>query len=143
MSETHSQHHTHITPLSIYLGVGGALIVLTAVTVAVALVDFGDLVGLPQLNIIVALGIATVKASLVALFFMHLLYDSKIYSFALVTGLLMLFIFIGLTMADTLTRESLNEVEGGTIQNNAAMYETKEYKERAAEHKEHGHAGEH
>ena len=62
--------HEHVTPLSVYLGIFGALMVLTAVTVAVAFVDLGSL------NILVALGVAVFKASLVVLYFMHLKYAS-------------------------------------------------------------------
>ena len=65
-----SEHH-HITPLKIYLRVAGILFFLTAVTVWVSYVDLGFL------NIVVALLIAGTKASIVALFFMHLLWDDK------------------------------------------------------------------
>ena len=62
----------HVLPLKVYLGVAAALLFLTVVTVAVSVVDFGHLVGMPALNLIVALAIATLKASLVAAIFMHL-----------------------------------------------------------------------
>ena len=64
-----SEHH--ITPLKTYLAVAGTLFFLTAVTVWVSYFDFGSF------NIIIAMGVATMKASIVALFFMHLLWDDK------------------------------------------------------------------
>lgn len=57
----------HIIPMLVYLAIGGALLVMTLVTVAVSFIDLGFL------NILVALAIATFKALLVAFFFMHLL----------------------------------------------------------------------
>jgi len=56
----------------LYLGVFAALLVLTGVTVAVAFVDLGH-----GFNIALALVIATLKASLVGLFFMHLKWERK------------------------------------------------------------------
>jgi cytochrome c oxidase subunit 4 len=56
-----SEHH--ITPLKTYLVIAGALFCLTAITVWVSYFDFGSL------NIIIAMGVATFKATLVALFF--------------------------------------------------------------------------
>ena len=57
--DAHAHHadlgHEHVTPLSVYFGIFGALMVLTAVTVAVAWVNLGSL------NILVALGVARVQ----------------------------------------------------------------------------------
>lgn len=62
----------HIVPRSIYLGVLSALLVLTVITVAVSRFDFGSM------NLVVAMAVASVKAMLVALFFMHLKYENPI-----------------------------------------------------------------
>jgi cytochrome c oxidase subunit 4 len=72
--------------------------VLTAVTVYVSYVDVG------MFNIVVAMGVASVKATLVALFFMHLKFEDGItWGFALFPiGLL--FLLIGMTIVDTFTR---------------------------------------
>ena len=74
--DAHAHHadlgHEHVTPLSVYFGIFGALMALTAITVAVAWVNLGSL------NILVALGVAVFKASLVVLYFMHLKYSSKL-----------------------------------------------------------------
>jgi cytochrome c oxidase subunit 4 len=72
--------------------------VLTAVTVYVSYVDVG------MFNIVVAMGVASIKATLVALFFMHLKFEDGItWGFALFPiGLL--FLLIGMTIIDTFTR---------------------------------------
>jgi cytochrome c oxidase subunit 4 len=93
----------HIIPVKIYLAVASLLIVMTAVTVLVSFVDLG------AFNITVALAIASVKALLVAFFFMHLFWDNKIYLVVFSAGLLFLTIFLTLTMFDTETRGSINE----------------------------------
>ena len=74
--------HVHITPLWIYIGVFLALAALTGLTVWVRFS-----LQLPEKQaIIVALIIATVKGSLVAAFFMHLLSEKKlIYSVLVIT----------------------------------------------------------
>ncbi len=81
-----------------YYIVYAALIVLTVVTVLVSYVNLG------LMNVVVALIIASVKASLVALFFMHLKGEDRlVWGFALVP-LLFLSLIIGGTLIDTLLR---------------------------------------
>lgn len=81
-----------------YLAVGGALLVLTALTVAVSYVNLG------MMNVVIALVIASAKASLVALFFMHLRYENGlVWGFAL-TPLIFLVLIIGGTLSDNLFR---------------------------------------
>src|SRR5688500_12190680 len=63
--------HTHVVPPWLLLAVFAALIVLTFMTVAVTWVDFGR-----TANVWIALVIAAAKAGLVALYFMHLRWDS-------------------------------------------------------------------
>jgi cytochrome c oxidase subunit 4 len=96
--KTLEAHHpiAHVMPPKILLGVFAALIVLTAVTVVAATprFDFGSL------NLWIAMGIATIKASLVALYFMHLRYDSPFNGLVLVTALLFLALFLGVTLLD-------------------------------------------
>lgn len=84
----------HVMPMPVLVGVFLALLVLTFLTVAAAWVDLGPL------NLWIALGIATVKATLVALFFMHLLYDNRFNAFVFVVGLAFLALFISLTLMD-------------------------------------------
>lgn len=86
----------HPIPLPTLIGVFLALMVLTFVTVAATWIDLGDW------NLWVAMAIATAKAALVALYFMHLRYDNAFNSLLLVTALLFVLLFIGLTLMDTL-----------------------------------------
>jgi cytochrome c oxidase subunit 4 len=60
----------HILPRGLYAGILLTLLVLTIVTVAVSRFDFG------AWNLVVAMFVASIKATLVALFFMHLKYES-------------------------------------------------------------------
>jgi cytochrome c oxidase subunit IV len=100
--DAHASHadlgHEHVTPLSVYFGIFGALMALTAITVAVAWVNLGSL------NILVALGVAVFKASLVVLYFMHLKYSSKLTWVVVGAGLFWLTILLSILMADYLTR---------------------------------------
>ena len=107
----------HITPLRIYLGVGIALIVLTAITVSVAQIDLGGW------NAIVAVLIASIKATLVAFIFMHLWYDRKIFLVIFSVAILFLTIFIALTMFDILSRGAIDQTIAVPIEKKAGMYE--------------------
>lgn len=110
------QHQPHVMPLWVYLSVAGALLILTVVTVAASYVDFSGMSGIPSLNLIVAMLIATVKAGLVGLIFMHLLFDDKFYSFIFSTGLVVLGIFIILTLIDTERRGEIDPTVKSPIQ---------------------------
>ncbi len=115
-SDATTHDHPHITPLRTYVGIGAALLVLTVVTVLAAQVDLG------AWNIVVALLIATVKASLVAFIFMHLYYDNKLYFLVFVVSLAFLALLIGLSMADTERRADLYEEVGRPIREQAIIY---------------------
>ena len=67
MSDSHVDVSKHV---KLYIGVFVALAVLTVLTVAVSTVDFGG-----STNVVIALVIATCKASLVAAIFMHLKWE--------------------------------------------------------------------
>jgi len=114
MSQDNSHHH--ILPLSVYLTIGSILIVLTGVTVYVASIDFG------AYNLVIAMVIAGFKASLVALYFMHLKYDNKLYMITFLGALLFLAIFVIFTMFDTLRRDDIYEIKSGPIQSDAVIY---------------------
>ena len=68
--------------------------VLTAITVAVAYVNLG------AFNKVVALGIATFKATLVVLYFMHVKYSSRLTKLIVVSGFFFLASCLRLTMSD-------------------------------------------
>ena len=80
------------------IGVYAALVALTVITVLVSFVNLG------MMNVVVALLIASAKASLVALFFMHLKGESRlVWGFALVPIFFLLLILFG-TLMDTQLR---------------------------------------
>jgi cytochrome c oxidase subunit 4 len=95
-SDRHSGSH-----LSLYLGVFVALLGLTWLTVWVSGVDLG------VWNTPAALSIASLKASLVLLFFMHLWWSSRLTWIFAVAGLFFLLVLISLTLADFLSRDYL------------------------------------
>lgn len=102
-SHGHEEHHGevgHLVPARYLVATCLGLLVLTGVTVAVAKVDFAAY-GLPDMNIIIALAIAVVKASLVCLFFMHLFWDRPFNAFVLVGSIAFVGIMISFAMTDT------------------------------------------
>jgi caa(3)-type oxidase subunit IV len=99
-------HHHHIMPVPHALAVGGTLLFLTFVTVWVAGIDLG------RLNFLVAFAVATLKASLVALFFMNLLYDRRENGAIFATSFLFLAIFIVLTATDLFFRGNVYVPKG-------------------------------
>jgi len=106
----------HILPLNLYLAVGSALLVLTVITVTAAQIDFGEM------NLLIAMGIAVVKATLVAMFFMHLKYDNRIYMLVFSGSLLFLGVFIIFTMFDTLRRGDIYEEISEPFLKEAVIY---------------------
>jgi cytochrome c oxidase subunit 4 len=96
-AHAHSDDHglAHTMPLPLLFGVLGALLALTVATVAVTSFDLGA-----QGNLIVAMAIATVKAALVCVFFMHLLWDKKFNAVLFLTSVLFLILFLSMTTTD-------------------------------------------
>lgn len=88
----------HVITPKTYLLVFAALMVLTAITVWVAFIDWGIL------NTIIALVIAVTKATLVILMFMHVRYSSQLTRLVVGGGIFWLLLLITLTMSDYLTR---------------------------------------
>ena len=89
----------HVSPISLYITIFTALMVLTAVTVFAAFVDLG------QFNFLVAMLVAGFKASLVVWYFMHMKYQSHLTKLALAVGLFFLVILLGETMVDYASKE--------------------------------------
>ena len=96
----------HISPKSTYYAIFGALMLLTAITVAVAFINLGSF------NFPVAIGIAVMKATLVILFFMHAKYSSKLTKLFVGTAFFFLFILLTLSLTDYLSR-GWKTYEGG------------------------------
>ncbi len=85
----------HVMPVRILVGVFLALVLLTVLTVVATYFPTGSL------EIWISLGIATVKASLVAAYFMHLRYDNPLHAVLFAFGLLFVALFVGFTLLDT------------------------------------------
>ena len=83
-------HAQHSNSATIYVVVLGALLVLTGVTVGAAYVNFGS----SSINLIIAVLIATLKATLVAMFFMHLRHDPPLNAIIFVSSLIFLGLFL-------------------------------------------------
>lgn len=89
----------HIVSVKSYITIWLALLVLTGLTAGIAFVDLGPF------NTVVALVIATLKALLVVLIFMHVKYASdRLTKVVLVSALFWLFLLLGLSLADYTTR---------------------------------------
>jgi cytochrome c oxidase subunit 4 len=95
MSGPHGSEAMHVLSPRVLLGTAAALLCLTVATVAVSRVDFG------QLNVVVALGIAVAKATLVALFFMHLKYEKRFLSVVVAGAMAFAVFFVGFVVFDT------------------------------------------
>ena len=100
MSENNHEHH--IIPLGTYFKVFGALMALTVITVLTAQIDLGA-----TANIILAMIIATAKATLVLMFFMHLYYDNRTNLIFFLGSILFLVIFIVFTLIDIDYRDKI------------------------------------
>ena len=88
----------HIVSPKIYIAIFAALIVGTTVTVWAAFQNFGPF------NIVIALAIATFKATLVVLYFMHARYSSRRTHLVIISAIFWLAIMLSLTLSDYNTR---------------------------------------
>ena len=103
-TESHTQHsepHAHHGGPKIYTANLFALLFLTIITVAAASFNFGSA------NVVIALAIASIKATLVALFFMHLVWDKRTNAIIAIAGFLFLGIFLVFDFLDVTTRDGL------------------------------------
>jgi cytochrome c oxidase subunit 4 len=89
----------HIVSLKVYATIFLALMVGTALTVWAGLQDFPG-----KLNVIIALTIAVIKATLVVLYFMHVRYSSKLIWVIVTSALFWMVILFAFTFSDYLTR---------------------------------------
>jgi cytochrome c oxidase subunit 4 len=97
MSEP-NEHAHHIVGPGVYVAILFALLIGTALTVWASFIDLGFW------NPIIALAIATSKASLVVLFFMGVKYSSKLTKLTVFAGIFTFLILISLTLADYISR---------------------------------------
>lgn len=94
MSE-HTDNGVHVSSVRLLVVVLIALMIGTWLTVTATYFDLGSF------NIWIGLAIATVKAVLVALYYMHLRWDKPFNGFVFLTAFLFLGIFVGIAMMDT------------------------------------------
>jgi len=113
-SAGHDQHahddgavHSHISSARFYVGIFATLVVLTVLTVGISYIHLG------ALNLAVAIVIASIKASLVVMFFMHLRYDNRFNALIFVCSLMFIGVFFAYTLNDTGHRGEV-DVEQGT-----------------------------
>ena len=85
----------HVLPAAVLVGTAATLLALTGITVASSRVDLGPF------NVVFVLAIAGLKASIVALFFMHLRYESRFQALVLVCAVFFAVLFAGLVVFDT------------------------------------------
>lgn len=99
--------HPHVLPVKVLLGTAGALVALTALTVVTSRLDLG------AFAVAVALAIASVKAALVALYFMHLRYQDRSHAVVAVASLLFAVLLVVFVIGDTVRYQpDLREAEG-------------------------------
>ncbi len=100
----HSTHAAHQHPTGkLYAVILACLLVLTVITVTAAGINFGS----PSVNVVIAMFIATIKASLVVLFFMHLKYDKGINALIFLSGVFFLGLFLTFCIIDTGARPNI------------------------------------
>ncbi len=97
-AQSQDGHEQHVLSFTANVAVWAALMALTAITVAVAYTDLGFL------HVVVALTVATIKAGLVIMYFMHLRYASRTIGLMVFTAFLILAIAIGFTFFDVAYR---------------------------------------
>jgi cytochrome c oxidase subunit 4 len=106
-TDAHEKHddgavHAHVSSSLFYMAVFSALVVLTVTTVGQSYFDFG------RLNLAIVVLIASMKASLVVAFFMHLRWDNKFNALIFISGLAFIGVFFAYTMNDTERRGELD-----------------------------------
>ena len=94
----------HIVSVRIYFLILLALLVGTALTVIAGLTDFPW-----HLNVIIALTIACIKATLVVLYFMHMRYSKRLVWIIFVSALFWMGLLFALTLSDYRTRDWLGQ----------------------------------
>lgn len=112
-SDTHGHDpHDFAHPFPVWglLAVFFALVFLTIATVAQSHFDFGSY------EVLVTMVIATIKASLVVLFFMHMAFEKSYNALIFVSSLLFVSLFLGFTLMDSQTTKETFEVKSAADQ---------------------------
>jgi len=106
-----AERREHIVSPKVYLLIISSLLVLTGLTVFAATVSLGPF------NILVALLIATIKATLVVLFFMHAKYSPRRTQLVIIAGIFWLALLLFMTMGDYVSRIDYRGVRFPMTQN--------------------------
>jgi cytochrome c oxidase subunit IV len=109
-TNTHGAGQHHGGP-KIYTANLFALLFLTILTVAAASFNFGSA------NVVIALAIASMKATLVAPFFMHLIWDKPVNAIIAIAGFLFLGIFLMFDFIDVTSRVNFQPRNGPNMEN--------------------------
>jgi cytochrome c oxidase subunit IV len=96
LNPEHAEHHI-VSPLQ-YTMVFATLLVGTVLTVVAADFDLG------VFNPVIALGIASFKATVVILFFMHVKYQSNLIKMTVGAGFFTFLVLITMTLSDYISR---------------------------------------
>ncbi len=107
--DPHDVHH-HKLPIPLALKILGALLVLTVLTVGVATPVTGVSFGI--FNAVIAMAIATAKASLVLLYFMGLKEDDKLFLTLFLTSVFFLVVLWAFSILDIATRMGVDSALG-------------------------------
>jgi cytochrome c oxidase subunit 4 len=92
----HAEHH--IVGPKTYIIIFGTLLTFTLITVVAAFINLGIL------NPIVALAIASIKAVIVILFFMHVKYQSNLIKMTVGAGFFTFLALVTMTLSDYMSR---------------------------------------
>lgn len=92
----HGEHFAHPAPVWILFGTFFALIFLTVLTVYLS-----DNAELGSFELVVSMGIATVKSILVGAFFMHMYWEKGFNILVFLSSVLFFALFIGYTLMDS------------------------------------------
>lgn len=87
-----------VVSIKTYTWVFLALLALALLTTLIGFLDLGPF------SMVIAVTIATAKAVLIASFFMHALYESKVIRVILAGGVIWFLIMVSLTLGDYMTR---------------------------------------
>ena len=104
----------HAVPMWFLAFICAILLLLTGVTVFSSFIDFNEW-HMPEMNLLLALIIATVKASIVCLYFMHLRWDRPFVSFIFITSVIRQALFIGFAITDTKEYQTLVDQNDSSV----------------------------
>lgn len=94
----HDHGDEHLLSIKMVVIVWLGLVALTGVTVGAAYVD------LKHLSFVVAMIIATIKSTLVVMYFMHMRYEKRVFLWFFISAIATYVIFVILTFADYIYR---------------------------------------